>query len=187
MKPMRGEGRLATLAGALGVAAALLACTPPPPSPSPPQPERSAPQDTGLFKDRPPYASAPVDISAAAAHKSKKVSVSLPSVPDCLRCHKPGGSAAAFLFAGTVFEDSAASRGAADVEVRVVDANGVGTSARSDADGNFWVRGSGPLAKPAHAGARTARSARVMHGPVATGDCNSCHSTDTPMVIGANP
>ena len=110
----------------------------------------------------------------------------MPSVPACLRCHKAGGGAVPFLFAGTVFADHAATRGAADVEVRVVDGSGTATSVHSDANGNFWVKGTGSLGK-AHAGGRSASSVRTMRAPVSNGDCNHCHTTETPFVLESGP
>ena len=94
-----------------------------------------------------------------------------------------GRKGAPFVFAGTVFADKAASRGAPDVEIRVVDAKGSAISVHSDADGNFWVKGGAPLAKPARVGARNAAKVLVMHDAATTGDCNSCHTTETPFVF----
>jgi hypothetical protein len=160
-----------------------LACTPPTePSVAPTTVGAPPPVDTAFFAAGPAYASAPVSSSAAAAHIAKKVSVSMPAVPACLTCHKPGGHGVSFLFAGTIFADKAATRGAPDIEIRVVDAKGVATSVHSDADGNFWAKG-GSLAKPAKAGARNASAMRVQRDSVSTGDCNSCHASTSPLVF----
>ena len=163
---------------------AKLACAPQPVEPSvAPTVSTPPPADTAFFAEGPAYASALVATSAAAAHVAKKVSVSMPAVPACLTCHKAGGRGAAFVFAGTIFADKAATRGAADVEIRVVDAKGVATTVHSDADGNFWAKGAPSLAKPARAGARNAQAVRVQRDPISTGDCNSCHTTTLPLVF----
>jgi hypothetical protein len=162
---------------------AALACTPPAEPNFAPTVSAPPPADTAFFAEGPAYASAPVATSAAAAHLAKKVSVSMPAVPACLTCHKGGGRGAAFLFAGTIFSDKAATRGAADVEIRVVDAKGVATTVHSDADGNFWSKGATSLAKPARVGARNAQVVRVQRDSISTGDCNSCHTTTLPLVF----
>ena len=92
---------------ALMVASAPLSCAPPQEAPSTAAPTATAapPADTAFFADAPPYASAPVEKSAAAAHVAKKVSVSMPAVPACLTCHKPGGKGAPFLFADYSYYD----------------------------------------------------------------------------------
>src|SRR5215472_3004400 len=165
-RPMGAGDRARALAWAVVGLSTALACEPQPrreaAAPPPTASATTAPPsaaDTGFFSGAPAYESSRVQTSAAAAHKAKKVSVSMPSVPACLRCHKAGGGAVPFLFAGTVFADHAATRGAADVEVRVVDGSGTATSVHSDANGNFWVKGTGSLGK-AHAGGRSASSVR---------------------------
>jgi hypothetical protein len=141
------------------------------------------PADTSFFAGGPGYASSPVANSAAAAHLAKKVSVSMPAVPACLKCHRGGGHGTPFVFAGTAFTDKAATRGASDIEIRVVDARGTAMTAHTDADGNFWVKGGAQLAKPARAGARNAQAVRVQQSAITNGDCNSCHTAETPLVF----
>jgi hypothetical protein len=95
----------------------------------------------------------------------------------CLSCHggqKP--NITRFLFAGTVWTSAAATTPAAQVEVRVVGADGSALSAYSDANGNFFfLAGNDPLSAPAHAGVRDAQGAANMNNVFNVGDCNSCH------------
>jgi hypothetical protein len=135
----------------------------------------------GVFTDATAYASAPPARTAAAAHSAKGVAAPGAKTP-CLGCHKDGGAAPAFTFAGTIFADDGMSKGSADVEVRVADASGKGVSAHSDADGNFWVQGPA-LALPAHAGARVAGKALAMGSVVDKADCNGCHDATFPMLL----
>jgi len=169
----------------LALTSAPSACDPPATTSSAGAPAVNAPApvDTAFFAQAPAFESAPVAKSAAAAHVAKKVSVSMPAVPACLTCHKPGGRGTPFLFAGTIFADKAASRGAADVEIRVMDAKGVATAVHTDADGNFWAKGTTPLSKPVKVGARNAQTAHVQRDATATGDCNSCHTSTLPLVF----
>ena len=144
---------------ALVVVSTPLACTPPAAQGTVPTVTTAPPADTAFFAEAPAYVSAPVASSAAAAHVAKKVSVSMPAVPACLTCHRAGGRGAPFVFAGTAFADKAATKGAADIEIRIVDAKGNAMTAHTDADGNFWLKGATSLAKPARAGARNAQAA----------------------------
>jgi hypothetical protein len=164
-------------------ASTLLACAPPVSQATAPTGTAAPPADTTFFAGEPAYVSAPGATSAAAAHVAKKVSVSMPAVPACLTCHRSGGRGTPFVYAGTAFADKAATRGAADIEIRVVDAKGNATTAHTDADGNFWVKGAAPLAKPARAGARNAQAVRVQRSSISSGDCNSCHTTEVPLVF----
>jgi hypothetical protein len=134
-----------------------------------------------IFTDAPAYAMQPVATTAAAAHAAKSVAAPSKATP-CLGCHKAGGAAPAFAFAGTVYADKDATKGAAGVEVRVADASGAGASVFADADGNFWSKGT-PSSAPGHAGARNAVKARFMNQPLTNGDCNTCHAPDMPMLL----
>jgi hypothetical protein len=101
-----------------------------------------------------------------------------PAGQACLSCH--GGqvkNVVPFLAGGTVWKDAAGTTPAQMVEMRVLQANGVGLSAYSDGDGNFFVpRGaSAPLASPAHPGVRDAMSMALMSDVINDADCNSCH------------
>jgi cytochrome c553 len=140
----------------------------------------AAPEKT-LFTDAPAYASQAVAASAAAAHAAKKLAVPGKDTA-CLTCHKAGGTAPEYAFAGTVYADGDGKKGAPDIEVRVVDGAGSATSVHSDADGNFWVKGA-LLQGPIHSGARSATKTRIMKQAVKTADCNSCHNADIPMIL----
>ncbi len=149
------------------------------------QPQPAAPAaaaEKTIFTDAPAYASQPVAASAASAHAAKKQAAPNLSTA-CLSCHKAGGTAPQFVIAGTVYADAAGTKGAPDVEIRVADASGNGTSVHSDADGNFWVKGTTAFAGPGHAGARDATLTKTMHQPITTGDCNSCHNSDLPLLL----
>ncbi len=91
---------------------------------------------------------------------------------DCLSCHD-GTTCVKFDFAGTVWMAPALTSGAADVEVRIIDANDLAYTVYSDVDGNFWHRADASLAMPALSGVRTAdwKMAGHLNGP----SCNSCH------------
>jgi hypothetical protein len=98
----------------------------------------------------------------------------------CLTCHDGAGKggAPAFLFAGTIYADKAATKPATSTEVRVLGADGKGLSAYTDANGNFFFRASaGATAVPAIAGVRTATMASSMTNKINDGNCNSCHGT----------
>jgi hypothetical protein len=134
-----------------------------------------------VFADAPPYTSGLPAVTAAAAHAAKKVAAPSIQAP-CLTCHKEGGGAPSFAFAGTIYTDEAMSKGSADVEIRIADANGKSASAHSDADGNFWSPGA-PIALPAHAGARSGAKTLAMGSIVDKADCNGCHDAKFPMLL----
>jgi len=152
-----------------------------------------APPDSGAPRDASPqtdaaanafsgtggWASAPPALFAQAQHGFSLAG------RNCADCH--GGTSPSsgkrFDFAGRVFADPNGTTPAADVEVRVVDHNGVGTSVHSDADGYFWHLASADLAIPAMAGARNGSATSLMVGalsdPVKRGGCNGCHNGTT--------
>jgi len=167
--------RDASLAYLFLFALAAAACGGAPKAPSTPPAEKT------IFSDAPAFAPAPVASSAAAAHAAKKIAAPSKATP-CLGCHKDGGSAPAFSFAGSIYADKEATKGAADVEIRVEDNGAPAVSVHSDADGNFWSKGPA-LKGPAHAGARSAIKTRIMNQPTTTGDCNSCHAADMPALL----
>ena len=145
-------------------------------------PPAAAPAAKTLFTDAPPYASVPaVATSAASAHAAKGAPAPGVKTP-CLTCHKAGGTATPFAFGGTVFTDDKMTKGTPDVEIRVVAANGKATSARTDADGNFWAAGD-PIALPAHAGARIEPKTVLMGSVVDKADCNGCHDATFPITF----
>src|SRR5262249_24104869 len=133
-----------------------------------------------IFSDAPSFAPAPIASTAAAAHAAKKIDPPSKTTA-CLGCHKEGGTAGAFAFAGTVYADKDAMKGAADIEIRVADASGPSASVHTDAEGNFWWKGRA-IKGPAHAGARSSAKTRLMNQP-ATGDCNGCHAADMPILL----
>ena len=144
--------------------------------------QAAAPAAKTVFSDAPAYASQAVAASAASAHAAKKVAPPGKEA-GCLTCHKAGGSATQFLFAGTVYADADGKKGQPDVEIRVADALGNTVTVHSDADGNFWSKGTAPLATPAKAGARDTVKTRTMNQPVDKGDCNNCHNADLPILL----
>lgn len=101
-----------------------------------------------------------------------------PAKRNCLdsSCHGAGGEGPRFLAGGTVFKDLAGTMPAAQVEVRIRDGAGGAVLARTDVNGNFFVKGSG-VTFPAQTGARDGAVTKLMSSSIANGDCNSssCH------------
>jgi hypothetical protein len=122
---------------------------------------------TNAFSGEGPYMSDPPTIRANDQHGGAIV-----TGKDCLSCHN-GTTCMKFDFAGTVWFAPDYTSGAADVEVRIIDANDLAYSVHSDVDGNFWHRADTSLAMPALSGVRTADFHETGHlnGP----SCNSCH------------
>jgi hypothetical protein len=122
---------------------------------------------TNAFSGEGPYVSDPPIIRANDRHGGTMV-----TGKDCLSCHN-GTTCMKFDFAGTVWMAPALTSGAADAEVRIIDANDLAYSVHSDVDGNFWHRADTDLAMPALSGVRTAGSHQEgrLNGP----SCNSCH------------
>jgi hypothetical protein len=101
-----------------------------------------------------------------------------PAGTACLTCHNGQKGVVAFLFGGTVWKDANATIAAQEVEVRVLGANGVGISAYSDGDGNFYYPLSAQqtsISPPAHGGLRDATTTRTMNNLLNDADCNGCH------------
>lgn len=103
-----------------------------------------------------------------------------PAKKSCLdgQCHGQGGEGPRFIAGGTVFSDLAGTMPAAQIEVRIRDAAGNASLARTDTNGNFFVRASnGNVTFPAQTAARDATNTRPMVASIANGDCNSssCH------------
>ncbi len=133
------------------------------------------------FTDAPAFASAPVEISAAAHHRAANVATVPDKNVDCLSCHT-GAPAPKFSFAGTLYQTTAGTQGAPDVEVRILDANRKGMSVHTDQDGNFWFPDDGTIVKtPALVGARAAGGNQLMSGTVDKLGCNACHGGGLPM------
>jgi hypothetical protein len=123
---------------------------------------------TNAFSGEGPYVSAPPTIRANDMHAGG----TMVTGKNCLTCHD-GTTCVKFDFAGTVWMAPAFTSGAADVEVRIIDANDLAYTVHSDVDGNFWHRADTDLVMPALSGVRTAdwRQAGHLNGP----SCNSCH------------
>jgi hypothetical protein len=169
----------------------------PAPTSSSPSPDAGAPgSDSGatgdsgadadagnVFADAAAYASSPVDPTAAQNHATLDAGVTPNYKVDCLSCHDGKSVAVKLLLGGTVYTDTNASKGAGDVEVRVVDNHGLGLSVQSDADGNFWIVDQSDLATPAAAGARSATTMQLMPQAVTSGGCNSCHNNNVQQVL----
>jgi hypothetical protein len=87
----------------------------------------------------------------------------------CLDCHS-------FAAGGSVFLDAAGTMPAANIEIRMIDTNGVAKSSYTDANGNFFFP-SGTIAGPAKVGVRDATATHLMSGGVSNGNCSSssCH------------
>lgn len=114
-----------------------------------------------------PYMSDPPTIRANDQHGGMMV-----TGKDCLSCHD-GTTCMKFDFAGTVWMAPSLTSGAADVEVRIIDANDLAYAVHSDVDGNFWHRADTDLVMPALSGVRTSswKAVGQLNGP----SCNSCH------------
>jgi hypothetical protein len=94
---------------------------------------------------------------------------------DCMQCHGGGDKEGkSFMFGGTLYDGNGAA--AAGAEVRVVDANGAGTSVYTGPTGTFYASGR-RLATPGHAGARNATTKVLMISQLTRGGCGSCHCT----------
>lgn len=103
-----------------------------------------------------------------------------PAKQSCMQsqCHAAGGQGPTFIAGGTVYKDLAGTMPAAQIEVRLRDANGDARIARTDVNGNFYLTAGNNLVDfPARTGARDGTTTRAMAGAVANGDCNSsaCH------------
>lgn len=137
-----------------------------------PAPDDGSEPSTGadVFGGAPAYTKGSPPHSANDHHETPMTGM------DCLSCHN-GDTAPEFLFGGTVYRGT---KPAPNVQVRVLDAAGeVQGSTYSDADGNFWVAGTGGLA-PGRTGVRHATTAKSMAASISSGGCNasSCHGTN---------
>jgi hypothetical protein len=119
------------------------------------------------FTGATPYASRPTSIRANDQHGGTSV-----TGKPCLTCHD-GKTCVKFDFGGTVWQAPALTAGAADVEVRIIDANNLAYDVHSDADGNFWHRSDTDLALPAFSGVRNATWKAI--GNLNGTSCNTCH------------
>jgi hypothetical protein len=109
---------------------------------------------------------------------------------DCMQCHAGGGGdAPRFSFGGTLYDGS--GNAVSGAEVRLLDANGNGTSVYTGPAGTFYSRGSS-FAGPAYIGVRNASSTQEMlaalpsgsQPPASTGGaCGACHCSGTGCAI----
>jgi hypothetical protein len=98
---------------------------------------------------------------------------------DCLQCHgRGGGDAPQFTFGGTLYDGN--GNAVVGAEVRLVDANGNGTSVYTGPSGTFYSQGAG-FAAPANVGVRNATNTAEMLVTLQSsgGGCSSCHCTGT--------
>lgn len=146
-------------------------------------PPDASPPAINAFTGAPAYASAPPATQAQSLHGFSLAG------RNCFDCHgaPSPSSGILFTFAGRAFADANGATPAADVEVRVVDKNGVAVSVHSDASGYFWKRAATDLALPAIVGARTATTTRLMSGalndPAKRGGCSACHNGTTTTYV----
>jgi len=142
---------------------------------------------TGAFAGAGAFASNKPATTAVTYHTNNNVGVTPGKDVDCLSCHKMGGSAPQFLFAGTIFQDNMGNTPAVDKEIRVRGNDGKAYSAHSDNDGNFWyVPGMNEaIAFPAQAGARDAANTSLMNGTLSASSCNAggCHDGNTQAYV----
>ena len=141
--------------------------TAPPPVDDPIVPGTLVPNPSDAFSGAGKYKSDPPAIRANDQHSGMVV-----TGKSCLDCHN-GTICVQFDFAGTVWMAPDYTQGAADVEVREIDANNYAYDVHSDVDGNFWHRADTALALPALSGVRTASWDAV--GQLNGTSCNSCH------------
>jgi hypothetical protein len=100
-----------------------------------------------------------------------------PAGSACLTCH--GGQqkgTVRFLFGGTIYKDVNGTAPVPMIEVRTREANGTGSSAMTDADGNYYFVRNQAFAPPVQGGARDGTTTNTMTNIINNGDCNSCHA-----------
>jgi hypothetical protein len=94
---------------------------------------------------------------------------------DCLGCHTGGGGAKPWTVAGTIYDGTATSPGAAvaDATVRITDANGRTFERRTNDAGNFYTAEG--VAFPIRVCVSRHGAESCMQEPVPFGSCNVCH------------
>jgi hypothetical protein len=137
----------------------------------------SSPAPPNVFANAPPFASQ----TGNNTHNAGK---------DCMQCHAGGGGEAPqFAFGGTLYDGSGNSVSGA--EVRLLDANGNGTSVYTGPAGTFYSRGFG-FTGPAYVGVRDASNTQEMlvalqsgsQPPASTGGaCGACHCSGTGCTV----
>ncbi len=126
----------------------------------------SSPTPVNVFANAPPFASQ----TGPSTHNAGR---------DCMQCHAGGGGdAPQFSFGGTLYDGN--GNPVVGAEVRLVDANGNGTSVHTGPSGTFYKGGSS-FAAPAYVGARNATNTADMLIALQGngGGCSSCHCTGT--------
>ncbi len=126
----------------------------------------SSPPPMSVFNNAPPFQSQMGRITHNAGQ-------------DCMNCHaNGGGDAPQFSFGGTLYDGK--GNPVVGAEVRMIDANGNGTSVYTGAAGTFYSEGTG-FAGPAHVGARDASNTADMLVALQSngGGCSSCHCSGT--------
>lgn len=95
----------------------------------------------------------------------------------CISCHAQAGEGPHYAIAGTVFADLGEKTdcfGVAAVNVEVTGSDGKTLTLPTNAAGNF--ASSGPVSFPVQVKVTRGAESRVMLSPVASGDCNGCHT-----------
>ncbi len=159
------------------------------------------PPAVDIFADQPPYVTHAGSSTSQIAHHGAHAIKEYQKM-DCgsSGCHDAASFASNpeqknILFGGTVYwiDDNTPARG---VEIRLVDANGVGYSVFSDVDGVFYRAAPAGTTStdafwPAHTGARAGTDDVLMSTPVDRVGCNAskCHdgSTEYPWITVPRP
>jgi hypothetical protein len=162
-----------------------------PPAPAPPAPPGPAPAPSAAaFVGAPAYTAtlgpSTIDVSGKGNGHLSFNAAGNPAGQACLTCHDGAGKggAPAFLFAGTVYENAATGKVAARVEVRLLGADGKGTTTYTDENGNFFFRqNAGTFVAPAIAGVRNATMVQSMANKINDGNCNQCHGATARLTL----
>jgi mono/diheme cytochrome c family protein len=147
------------------------------------------PSDPGAFLGAPAYVATVGATTRKPQHNfAGNTPTTNPAGQACLQCHGAAGPAPRFGFAGTIYKDTAGTKPASSVQVRIIDANNKALATFTDADGNFFIpfATSGAIAFPVKGGARDADTTKLMKGTATNGNCNSCHragGASTPLAV----
>jgi hypothetical protein len=159
------------------------------PAPTPPPPP-AQPPNSGVFQNAPAYVAtsgpSTIDLSGKGNGHLSFNKDGNPAGRACLDCHDGTGKGGApkFLFAGTIYQDVAGTKVSAQVEVRLVGADGKALTAYTDKYGNYFFPASaGTTTVPATAGARNATASRSMVNKINDGNCNQCHGTTARITL----
>lgn len=91
--------------------------------------EESSDTDDLLTQVEPPPCAEPVAPTGDGHHRPGD---------DCLSCHRQGGDATPYTFAGTLYADGGGAAPAAGVTLHLKDAAGLDVTVVTEANGNFW-------------------------------------------------